>query len=260
MNDYLTRKKHFQNRLDVLKDLRTKREAEWKEEVMYLSPDSGCFNDPSSEKQDKKEPYYKLNINTLPSFYLKNLATALVSNLTPSRVQWFRLSVDNETREESIWLNSCVKKMFTLFSNAGLYEHLYNTYLESAVFGPNVLGMQGDVVKVYDFVPMTIGEFWVAEGPNGLVNTLYRRFAMTNIQLYERFGEANLPKKIKDELARDNTESMHNVIHAIEPNPRYLPKWENQFNHHFCSSLLSPILPVLQKQHRSSDIYSYLNP
>ena len=236
MNDYLTKKKHFQNRLEILKDLRSKRETEWKEEIMYLSPDSGSFDDPSSDKWNKKEPYYKLNINTLPSFYLKNLATALVSNLTPSRVKWFNLSVDDETREESIWLTNCVKKMFTLFGNAGLYEHLYNTYLESAVFGPNVLGMQGDINKVYDFVPMTIGEFWLAEGENGLVNTVYRRFAMSNIQLYERFGEDNLPKKIKDELARDNTECFHNVIHAIEPNPRYLPRWDNQFNKPYISA------------------------
>lgn len=196
---------------------------------MYLAPDCGVFTDPVSEKKQKKDMFYKQNINTLPAFYMKNLAAALVGNLTPGRLKWFSLSVDNETREEKIWLQGVANRMFELFNSASLYEHLYNSFYESSNFGCNVLGMQYDINMVYDFIPTTIGEFYLGEGANGLVNSCYRRFSMSAVQLYNSFGD-KIPEKIKLELERDNTENLYNVIQAVEPNPKYLPRWKNATN------------------------------
>lgn len=234
MQEYLTVRKHFDNRIDTLKQLRTLYEPEWKEVRDYLAPDCGCFNEPVSEKKIKKDSYYKQNINTLPAFYIKNLAAALVSNLTPGRLRWFKLGVDDETREENIWLSEVSRRMYELFNNASLYEFLFNSYYESSLFGANVVGMQYDPKLTYDFIPTTVGEYYLAEGANGIIDTCYRRFAMSAIQLWQTFGE-KIPEKIKRELERDNTEEMYNIIHAIEPNPRYLPKWKNKMNKPFIS-------------------------
>ena len=95
MQDYLTVRKHFDNRLDKIKEARQPYESEWREISSYLAPDCGCFTDPKTNKQVKKEPFYKQNINTLPAFYMKNLAAALVSNLTPGRLRWFSLEVED---------------------------------------------------------------------------------------------------------------------------------------------------------------------
>lgn len=234
MQDYLTVRKHFDNRLDKLKAARQPHENEWREISSYLAPDCGCFTDPKTNKQVKKEPFYKQNINTLPAFYMKNLAAALVSNLTPGRLRWFNLEVENETREENIWLGKATERMYALFNMASLYEHLYNSFYESSNFNSNVIGMQYDPKLTFDFVPTTIGEFYLAEGANGIVDTCYRRFAMTAIQLWQTFGD-KIPEKIKHELERDETETLYNVIHAIEPNPRYLPRWDNKLNKPFIS-------------------------
>lgn len=234
MNEYMTKRKHFDNRMNVLADERKIFESEWKDIRNFLAPDCGVFDDPTTEKTKKKDPFYKQNINTLPAFYLKNLAAALMSNLTPSRLRWFSLGVDDETREENIYLNHCAERMYNVMNSAGLYEHMYNTFFESAGFGCNVIGMQPDPTLVVDFVPNTIGEFYLAEGANGIVDTCYRRFAMTAIQLYRQFGD-NIPDKVKRDLERDNTESLYNVVHAVEPNPNYLPRWDNKFNKPFIS-------------------------
>lgn len=234
MQDYLTKRKHFDSRLEKLKEKRTKYEKDWKEIREYLAPDCGCFSDPASEKDQKKDPFYKLNINTMPAFYMKNLAAAMISNLTPSRLRWFKLTVEDETREESIWLEEASRRLYAIFNGASLYEHLYNSFYESSLFGSNVLGMQYDTSMVLDFVPSTIGEFYLAEGSNGIVDTCYRRFAMTAIQIYDTWGDST-PEKIKRELDRDNTETLYNIIHAIEPNPRYLPRWKNVTNKPYIS-------------------------
>lgn len=234
MQEYLTKRKHFDSRLSKLKDNRGKQENSWKEICDYLAPDCGCFNDPATEKDKKKDPFYKQNINTMPAFYMKNLAAAMVSNLTPSRLRWFKLSVDEETREESIWFEQVTRRMYSIFNSASLYEHLYTSFYESANFGPNVIGMQYDPNIVLDFVPSTIGEFYLAEGGNGMIDTCYRRFAMTAIQIFDTWGDKT-PEKIKLELERDETETLYNIIHAIEPNPRYLPRWKNVTNKPFIS-------------------------
>lgn len=235
MEGYLTKRKHFDNRLDALKQNRNKLETDWKEIRDYLAPDCGSFGDPSSEKKSRKDPFYKQNINTLPAFYVKNLAAAIIANLTPSRLRWFKLNVDNETREETEWLNIVTQKLYTIFNTSGLYENLFNSFYESSLFGSNVLGLQYDPRNILDFIPTTVGEFYISEGANGIVDTCYRRFSMTSIQLWDQFGDA-VSEKIKRELEKDNTEALHNIIHAIEPNPRYLPRWKNVLNKPFISA------------------------
>jgi len=74
MQEYLTKRKHFDSRLDRLKDKRKNLESSWKEIRNFLAPDCGCFDDPITEKEKKKDPFYKQNINTMPAFYMKNLA------------------------------------------------------------------------------------------------------------------------------------------------------------------------------------------
>ena len=85
-DNYLTKRKHFTQRLDALKETRSLLEPEWKEIRSYLAPDTGCFDDPTSTSAMKKDAFYKQNVNTLPSFYFYQLAVALVMNLTPSRL------------------------------------------------------------------------------------------------------------------------------------------------------------------------------
>ena len=234
-SSYLTKKKHFENRLEALKSGRSRLESDWKTIGNHLAPDTGCFDDPSSSKITNKDPFYKQNINTLPLYYVNNLATAMVSNLTPSRLKWFSLHVEDETREESIWLTEAVNRLYKMFSASGLYENLYASFKEAILYGPNMLGIQRDMKTGFRFVPTTIGEYWISEGQEGTINTCYRRFAMTNIQLLDKFGAENLPAKILNSIEKDNTEELHNVIHAVEQNPNYLPQFKNYANKPYIS-------------------------
>ena len=234
-NGYLTKRKHFENRFSVLKDNRSRLEPEWKDIRSFLAPDTGCFNDPVSDKNSNKDPYYTQNINTLPMYYINNLSTAMVSNLTPSRLKWFRLGVEDMTREESIWLTNAENKLYRLYEAAGLYENLYGTFKEAILYGCNMLGVQRDARTAFRFIPMTVGEYWTNEGQEGVINSCYRNFALTNMQLLEKFGKENLPDKILDALEKDNTEELHTVIHCVEPNPNYLPQFKNYNNKPYLS-------------------------
>ena len=234
-SEYLKKVKHFENRFEKLKSVRNRLESDWKSICSYLAPDTGVFDDPISSKNKNKDPFYKININTFPSYYINNLSTAMVSNLTPSRLKWFSLHVEDETREESIWLTQATNKLYKLFNASGLYENLYGSFKESILYGGNLLGIQPDHRTAFRFMPTTVGEYWVEEDSTGQINTCYRKLAMSNIQLYEKFGKDNLPDKILKQLEKDNTEELHNIIHAVEPNPNYLSHFENYANKPYLS-------------------------
>lgn len=234
-DNYLTKRKHFDSRMSALKTTRQLFEPEWKEIRSYLAPDTGVFDDPTSTSALKKDAFYKQNINTLPAFYFYNLAVALIMNLTPSRLRWFRLNVPEKTWEESIFLKKAEDTMLRVFSKSGLYDHLLNMFYETPLYGSASLGVNSDLEFGLDFVPTTIGEYWLSEDHRGTVNCFYRRFSMTAVNLSMQFGFDALPNAVKKSIENDNMEDEYIVIHAIEQNPRYNQRSNNPFNKEFIS-------------------------
>ena len=232
-DNYLTKRKHFTQRLDALKETRSLLEPEWKEIRSYLAPDTGCFDDPTSTEAMKKDAFYKQNVNTLPSFYFYQLAVALVMNLTPSRLHWFRLRVPEQTWEEQAFLKQAEDKMLRVFSKAGVYDHLMNMFYEAPLYGCAAMGINEDLELGVDLVPSTIGEFWLAEDYRGVPNCIYRRFAMSAFNLQAQFGYDKCPDVVKKALDGEKFDTEFTVIHAVEQNPRYNPK--NPFNKEYIS-------------------------
>ena len=228
--------KHFKKRFESLKALRQPRESLWRDCVHYIAPNIGCFNDPSTEKKSKRDLYYKDNINTLPAYRFRILATSMVSFLTLCIFRWFNIQVPDETREENIWLKRQIDKMYDVYRNSDLFSNLYNAFLEASVVGTAIIGMQYDVNTVIDFIPMTVGQYYIAEGANGFINTCYRLFSMSAEQIVEKFGRENLPHRVQEALDRDSVDELFNVIHAVEPNKQYLSEWDNPFNKPFISA------------------------
>ena len=232
-DNYLTKRKHFTQRLDALKETRSLLEPEWKEIRSYLAPDTGCFDDPTSTSAMKKDAFYKQNVNTLPSFYFYQLAVALVMNLTPSRLHWFRLRVPEQTWEEQAFLKQAEDKMLRVFSKAGVYDHLMNMFYEAPLYGCAAMGINEDLELGVDLVPSTIGEFWLAEDYRGVPNCIYRRFAMSAFNLQAQFGYDKCTDAVKKALDGEKFDTEFTVIHAVEQNPRYNPK--NPFNKEYIS-------------------------
>lgn len=235
-DEYLTKKKHFENRFTTLKNLRQPFEANWHEINRYFGVGTGDFDAPR-QVPGAKSAFYEQNINTLPVRYVENLAASLVSTLTPSNMRWFGYEVKDETREERIYLRWCSEVILDLLNRSGLNAFLNNTFKEAALYGLNPLGMDWNSRdKMYSFFPMTIGQFWVGRGQHFSTDTLYHRFGMTLRDIVDRFGEDVLTSRMKLDLAQDRTEAVYTVVHAIEPNPRYLPAFDNAYNKKYISA------------------------
>lgn len=235
-NDYLLKKKHFENRFAVLQSNRTPFEANWREINQYFGVGTGSWDSPTSTPR-AKEAFYLKNINTLPTRYAQNMAASLVATLTPSNMRWFGYTVPNESRDEQIYLRWASERILELFNRSGLNSFLYNSFLEAGLYGINPLGIDwSSREKRYVFFPMTIGQFWVGRNPDFVIDQLYHRFGMTVREIADRFGEDKLTDKMKADLVMDRTETVYTVIHAIEENPRYLPAFENAYNKRYISA------------------------
>lgn len=234
-NDYLLKKKHFENRFSTLRNMRTPYEPNWREINVYFGVGTGAWDSPTSTPR-AKDPFYNKNINTLPTRYAQNLAASLVATLTPSNMRWFGYTVPDETREEQIYLRWCSEQILSLFNRSGLNSYLYNSFLEAALYGVNPLGIDWSTrERRYSFFPMSIGQFWIGRNDEFLVNQLYHRFGMTVREIADRFGEDKLTSQMKLDLSMDRTETVYTVVHAIEENPRYLPAFENGYNKRYIS-------------------------
>lgn len=235
-DDYLLKKKHFENRFGVLKTMRAPYEPSWREINVYFGVGTGSWDEPVSTPR-AKDPFYNKNINTLPTRYAQNLAASLVATLTPSNMRWFGYTVPNETREERIYLRWCSEQILNLFNRSGLNSYLYGSFLEAALYGINPLGIDWSTrEKRYAFFPMTIGQFWIGRNDEFLVNQLYHRFGMTVREIADRFGEDKLTSQMKLDLSMDRTENVYTIVHAIEENPRYLPAFDNGYNKRYISA------------------------
>lgn len=235
-NDYLLKKKHFENRFSVLQSMRSPYEPNWREVNMYFGVGTGAWDSPKTTPS-ARDPFYNKNINTLPTRYAQNLAASLVATLTPSNMRWFGYTVSNETREERIYLRWCSERILDLFNHSGLNSFLYGSFLETALYGVNPLGIDwSSREKRYAFFPMTIGQFWIGRNDEFLVNQLYHRFGMTVREIADRFGEDKLTSQMKLDLSMDRTENVYTIVHAIEENPRYLPAFDNGYNKRYISA------------------------
>lgn len=234
-NDYLLKKKHFENRFSTLQAQRTPYEPNWREINEYFGVGTGSWDAPVDTPR-AKDAFYTKNINTLPTRYAQNLAASLVATLTPSNMRWFGYKVKDETREEQIYLRWVSEQILGIFNRSGLNSFLNNSFLEAALYGINPLGIDwSSREKRFVFFPMTIGQFWVGRNSEFVVDCLYHRFGMTVREIADRFGEDKLTSQMKLDLVQDRTERVYTIMHAIEENPRYLPAFENAYNKRYIS-------------------------
>jgi hypothetical protein len=68
-----------------------------------------------------------------------------------------------------------------------------------------------------------IGSYFLANGADLEVNTIYREFSMTTAQLVERFGKEHVSQLVLEQFNTGDLDKWHDVVHVIEPNLKQQP-------------------------------------
>lgn len=209
----------LERRLEDLKQLRSSWDIRCRQVRDYIYPDAGDFEgDRVAEGDDR---FLKL-MNTCATNALSILAAGMMGGISSPSIPWFRLSTSSpdldETPNVKRWLSDCQRKMLMVFSHSEIYNTLHRQYAELAAFGTaaSIIEPSQDPDRIIDYIPLTFGEYWIAEDDSRRVNTLYRRIRMNAVDMIRRWGD-KCTKAVREDFEHGKFYAQHTVYHAIEP-------------------------------------------
>lgn len=215
------------------KDLRTRCMARWqdldnefsswrdhyREISKVLLPRSGRFL-PTENNRGDLQRYNDIYDNT-GTRALRTLAGGMMAGMTSPARPWFRLTTMNPELDEAYavkaWMSKVTNLMQLIYNKSNIYRTLQMSYEELGAFGTSAAIILDDYDKVIHCMPLTIGEYRIATGPRGNINTLYRQFRMTVAAMVEEFGYEHLSQQSKQSYDNGKYDQWVTIINAIEP-------------------------------------------
>lgn len=139
---------------------------------------------------------------------------------SPAR-NWFRLTCPDPELAEIYsvreFYSESARRMRFVLSRAGCYQALHNLYEEVTAYGTGCGLMERNFEKVVHIHVLTAGQYYLATDPLGRVNTVYREFEMTVGQIVSEFGLERCTPEVRSQFKEGNLETVHTIIHAVEP-------------------------------------------
>ncbi|MCB1883687.1 MAG: hypothetical protein KDG89_06795 [Geminicoccaceae bacterium] len=201
---------------DVLATKRAPFEPLWNELAERVMPSAARVGRRALPSSRGDEVYDATAMNAVPRF-----AAALESMLVPRASRWHELiaSGPRASKDQGVarWLHDLTTRLFRLRygGRATLPQALHETFLSLGVFGTGIVSIEdvpGETIR-YRSVPLQ--ECHLAEGADGLVDTLHRRYALTARQAAAAFGR-DLPARIQ-KLAETEPHREVDLLHVVMP-------------------------------------------
>jgi Bacteriophage head to tail connecting protein len=192
---------------------------QYREISSFMMPRTGRFLLTDQNKGDKR---YNNIIDSTGTRAVRVLSAGLMSGMTSPARPWFRLSTGDTGLMEygpvKLWLNDVTEKMRTMFNRSNTYRSLHTLYEELALYGTAASIVLDDFEDVLRHYPSTCGEYMIATNSRGEVDTLYREFQMTVVQLVNEFGRDKVSRNVLDMYSSGrNLDAWVPVMHIIEP-------------------------------------------
>lgn len=167
----------------------------WQELAEYILPrksDMVGYLTPGTKRTDKLFDSSAIHANEL-------LAAAMQGTITNHATRWFGLRMRNDELNDikaiKEWLEECAHRMFYAFNQSNFHSEVHEGYLDLGAFGTTGLFMEEKKATDHRFFPgfnfraMSLKEFVIAEGTDGRVNAVYRKFSLELFTAFKLFGE-----------------------------------------------------------------------
>jgi hypothetical protein len=174
-------------------------------------------------------------IDNTGTLALRTMAAGLMSGITSPARPWFRLTtrVPALARDDEVsrWLADVETLLREIFSASNAYDALASVYEELSAFGTAAMVVLPDHDNVITCETLTAGQYLIAAGKTGEVDTLYRVYSLTVGQVVDEF--APLVEGTRDWSAispatrtlfdNGRRDAWVELVQAIEPNPDHRP-------------------------------------
>ena len=195
-------------------------ESHWRECYDYALPRrEGAIT--AGQAGEKKTD--KLFDGTAPDA-VEQLAASLLSELTPPWARWFGLVSGSElTDQEAANIGPALERISTImqsnFDRSNFAVEMHQCYLDLVTAGTaSLLVEESDITEsaAFRFTAVPLSQLVLEEGPDGRLNTTFRRSEMTRRNLISRFPNAVIPEELSSSGAGFG-EKKYAVIEAVVP-------------------------------------------
>lgn len=172
-------------------------------------------------------------IDSVGCMAAQTCAAGMWSGLTNPARPWFKfepalsnVKLDQAAKE---WLQDTGTRVQAVLHQSNFYGVMAQFFQDVTVFGTSPLICYEDKEDVVRFYLPCVGEYFLGAGARFSVDTLYREFTLTVLQIVEMFGVENCPAQVKGlwEQGGGQLDQEFIVAHAIEPNFAIGPKGKN---------------------------------
>lgn len=208
----------------------------WRELAQFCNPTRGFFMEDTPNRGRQID--FKTVIDGHARRACRTLASGMTSGLTSPSRPWFRLGLPDPSLADfmpaKVWLDEVQNRMLDVFAKSNIYGVLHSMYEEIGTFGTACSFLEEDPRDVIRGRVYTAGEYFLACGPDGRVNSFYRRFWMSSFQMVDRFGIDNCSENVQTQY-RNNQDTWHKVHHLVEVNDDRVPQFKDFKNMAFRS-------------------------
>lgn len=229
-------RKLAEKRLASLKIERASWEPGWRELSDFIQPMRSRVLCDDTNRGDRRTNKIINNAATMAN---RTQSSGMVSGITSPARPWFNLKpVARDIMEfgpVKSWFYECTQRMRDVFLRSNLYQVLPVCYLEQGAFGIGCVWVDEHPDTVIRCEAFTVGEYYVANGADGRVNTIYVEFKWTANQLAEKYGKDALSPTSKSLLDNNNGDQMIECVQMVEPNRNHDPDKKGSRNLPFTS-------------------------
>lgn len=220
--DIANMRKKLEGRRKQLLDEQSTWRGWWSEVSDVILPDHGRYLAGDDKPDNDGTKRHSKILDSTATDAMDILASGMQSGLTSPARPWFRLAVPDPDMLDYMpvrdWLFQVEKLMRFIFARSNVYQSLHQTYMELGGFCTGAMAVLEDYDKVIRCRAFTAGEYVLGADERGVIDTMYRKFEMTAMNLVTMFGEDKVSMPVLNAFKNGNEETPFFVVHAIEPN------------------------------------------
>jgi hypothetical protein len=189
----------------------------------------GSFNWPGQKKSEQQ-------VDATAMMALHRFGAILDSLLTPRNMVWHGLGSDNDDvmkdRQARLWYEQATKTLFKLryspmanFSaqNQAQYQSL-GAFGTGAMLIDQAEDAAGNKLRGLRYKAIPLGELFLRENHQGLVDGFIRWFRLTAYQAAQKWGRDMLPDALVPALD-SNSQTLFDFLHRVVPNVEWMPNY-----------------------------------
>lgn len=159
------------------------------------------------------------------------LASSMAGSLTNQGTKWFSLKLRNEAIndvwEVGVWLQACAHQMHRAIQQSNFASEVLEVYLDLGAVGTACLLIEEKVPSAnyiesgvggfqgIEFKACNTGEFMIDEGPDGMVDTVFRKVKMTARDIMTKWPDFTNDRIQQN--AKNGVKQKENVLHCVFP-------------------------------------------